>query len=98
MTNLVAELAQLGFVREERSTQKQRGRRPTLLYLNPDVATVVGVEISRTHVSGVLTNFEGKVLEHLSHKAPASAGAEATLAITNSVIGSLWRHETPPSV
>ena len=96
MTNLVAELVQLGFIRETRSPEKQLGRRPTLLRLNPEVATFIGVEISRTHVSGIRVNLEGEVLARLSRKAPASAGAEATLATTHAVIRRLWRSEAPP--
>jgi N-acetylglucosamine repressor len=96
MTNLVSELGQLGFVTETRSTEKQLGRRPTLLRLNAEVATFVGVEISRTHVSGVLTDFEGGILEQVSQRAAAHQGVEATLAITNAVIRRLWRSEVPP--
>ena len=95
ITNLVGELGDLGFIRERRSPEKQLGRRPTLVSLEPSAVGIIGLEISRTYVLGVKTNLSGEVLRSEKRLAPAHRGAEATLGIVHEVVAELW-DESPP--
>ncbi len=95
ITNLVGELSDLGFIREQRSPEKQLGRRPTLVSLEPSAVSIIGLEISRTYVLGVTTNLSGEVVRSEKRSAPAQHGAKATLRIVHEVIAELW-DENPP--
>ena len=96
MTHLVAELGDLGFIREQRAPDRQEGkllgRRPTLLSLNAGAVNIVGIEISREYVLGVTTNLSGEVGRSEKRAAPAGRGAEATLEVMHDVIAELWEN------
>ena len=96
MTNLVAELGELGFISEQRSPAKQLGRRPTLLTLEPSAVSIIGIEISRNNVAGIKTDLSGEVLHSEKRFTPAKYGAKATLAVVDEVISDLWNEEAPP--
>ena len=96
MTNLVAELINRGFICEERSLEKQIGRRPTLLSLDPNRATILGIEISRSQVLGIVTDVSGSIRQSVQRAAPARAGQVATLSIVQEVIELLWDENLPP--
>ena len=97
MTNLIAELVNRGFIREERSLEKQIGRRPTLLSLDLNGATILGIEISRSQVLGIVTDFSGTIRQSAQRPAPAQAGQAATLGIIQEVIELLWDNASPPA-
>ena len=96
MTNLVAELVNRGFIREERSSEKQIGRRPTLLTLNTTGIPILGIEISRSQVLGVVTDVSGAIRRSVQRSAPAQDGHETTLGIVEEVIEQLWDKTSPP--
>ena len=96
MTNLIAELVNRGFIREERSLEKQIGRRPTLLSLDPNRATILGIEISRSQVLGIVTDFSGTIRQSAQRPAPAQAGRAATLGVVQEIVESLWDKALPP--
>lgn len=62
ITNMVDELGELDLVVERPSEERQVGRRPTLLTLNRERGHVIGVEISRSRIRVVRSNFGGDVL------------------------------------
>lgn len=97
MSNLVADLASLGFIREERSPERRIGRRPVLLSLDPDGPQLLGIEISRSRVLGVVTDLAGGIRASARRPAPAQRGSEATLAIVQGVIEELWDEGAPPA-
>lgn len=96
MTNLVAELVNRGFICEERSSEKQIGRRPTLLTLNTKGIPILGIEISRSRVLGVVTDVSGANRRSVQRSAPAQDGHEITLGIVEEVIEQLWDKTSPP--
>ena len=96
MTNLVAELGRLDLLSEQRSSAKGLGRRPILLSLKPDALTIIGLEISRTSVLGVVSNLSGEMVRSKKRSTPARRGAEATLKTVHEVIAELWDASKPP--
>ena len=96
MSNLVAELGSLGFIREERSPERRVGRRPALLSLDPDGPRPLGLEISRSRVVAVETDLSGAVRRSRSRPAPAEAGAESTLRVVHDLIAELWTDGAAP--
>ncbi|GEM47254.1 ROK family transcriptional regulator [Deinococcus cellulosilyticus] len=81
ITHLVDELNELKILIETRSDSKQVGRRPTLLTLNPERGQIVGVEISRSTLHVVRTDFCGRVLDRLNVPHDPNLGLDYTLAL-----------------
>ncbi|WP_034336296.1 ROK family transcriptional regulator [Deinococcus misasensis] len=81
ITHLVDELNDLQILIETRSDNKQVGRRPTLLTLNPSRGQIIGVEISRSTLHVVRTDFCGKVLARENVPHDPNLGLEHTLSL-----------------
>ncbi|THF85471.1 ROK family protein [Deinococcus sp. KSM4-11] len=62
ITHMVDELHASDLLIESPSDARQVGRRPTLLRLNNARGQIVGLEISRSEVRAIRTNFGGEVL------------------------------------
>ncbi len=62
VTGITSDLIGDGIILEKKSGESNVGRRPILLSLNPDGATVVGVKISIHQISVVLIDFQATVL------------------------------------
>lgn len=60
--NLVAELVELGLVKETGSVNQPIGRSRVMLTLNNEGALIIGLEIARNSVYGLLTNMKGAPL------------------------------------
>lgn len=72
--NIVASLLSLGLVRETGVVTGNTGRSRIMLGLNDDAAHCIGIEISRSGVSGIISNISGRIL----HRAEHFYGAEET--------------------
>src|SRR5512138_1640017 len=59
---IVNDLLNARLVREADSRLGPRGRRPVVLEINPDNGFVLGVDIGATHVSILLADYSGRVL------------------------------------
>jgi predicted NBD/HSP70 family sugar kinase len=95
MTNLVGELTALGLVHETPAETRQIGRRPSLLTFNHAAGAVIGIEISRRAVRGVLSDLAGNVLLRAGRDHSASVAPAAVLASVNAVIAKLKKHGSP---
>ncbi|GHF53473.1 putative NBD/HSP70 family sugar kinase [Deinococcus metalli] len=62
ITHMVDELHASNLLIESPADTRQVGRRPTLLRLNTARGQIVGLEISRSEVRAIRTNFAGEVL------------------------------------
>lgn len=60
---LVSELIHDGWVREMQTVKGRRGRRPIPLEIHPHIHYVVGVELGAYHVTTVLCNLRGTVIQ-----------------------------------
>jgi N-acetylglucosamine repressor len=61
VSNLVNELFQLGLVKEAGSLAGSIGRSRVLLSIEPDSVQVIGIEIKRNGILGLLTDLSGEV-------------------------------------
>lgn len=61
-------------------TPSQRGRRPTLLQVNPELARLGGIEFDRDRITAVVTDTAGNLLGRGSAPASAVNTVERTLA------------------
>lgn len=93
---LADELLELGLIEEAKATSKQVGRRPTLLSLRGQAGNVVGLEVSRSMIRGLLTDLSGKVLKRMELAHRLEGGVQETLAQIHKVIGTLLEGERPP--
>jgi len=64
---------------ETGATSSSRGRRPTLLHVNPELAHVAGVEIDRDRITAVVTDMAGNLLGRSATAASARHPVRRTL-------------------
>src|SRR5579862_6619813 len=62
MSRSAGVLLSKGLIIETGSTAAYRGRRPNLLQINPQLATVGGIEIDRDRITAVVTDMTGNLL------------------------------------
>ncbi len=79
VSSMVNRLQQKKWIIEGSHVASDRGRRKVLLYFNPDLAHVVGVEIGRVHSRIVVTDFLGKTLSFKKIPSQVSAGEDHAL-------------------
>lgn len=71
LTGLVAELLNEGIVREcakneiPKPEKISKGRRPTLLQINPQIGTIIGVHIDHTSVRSANMDFQGNIKNYI---------------------------------
>jgi glucokinase len=62
VSRITAELLQAGLIREIAHLESQRGRRPTLLTINPDCGYILGLDLGGTKLVTLLINLEARVI------------------------------------
>jgi len=62
ITELVKDLTGEGFLVEAGTVGEDRGRKQTLLRLNPEGRFAIGVEFDADHIVGVIVNLEAQVV------------------------------------
>ncbi len=68
ISNLTAELIEEGFILESGRRKGMRGQPAIELELNPNGRFSIGFELGRRHLSGVLINLTGQILDELSQE------------------------------
>lgn len=76
---IVAELIQLGLVRESHSGPATGGRRAILLEMNPKHGYVVGVDMGASHLMLVAADFLGRVVHEVELPFDILRGPEASM-------------------
>ena len=78
VSEIVNEILPLGLVAEVGEGPSSGGRRPIVLEFRDDVCVILGVEMSGSHVSVVLTNLRGKILAWESREHPVRSDPPGT--------------------
>ncbi len=86
VSSLVEELQSLGLVHETGLNSVGAGRPATLLEINPQAGSIIGVELGVDFVAVALTNFVGSILWHKTITADPNAQPETTLAQTLALV------------
>lgn len=81
VSEIVSTLLTTGLIAEGGDGPSRGGRRPILLEFQDDAHTVLGVDMGATHVSVILTNLRGKVLEWKDRDHPVRSDPEGTEAL-----------------
>ena len=71
---------------ETGATSSSRGRRPTLLHVNPELGHFAGVEIDRDRITAVVTDMAGNLLGRSSTAASARHPVRRTLRDCRNVV------------
>lgn len=77
-TEIVKGLIESGFVSEVGTGKSSGGRKPIVLEFKPETGCVLGLDIGATHISVVLTDLRGKVLQWREQKHPVRTDPEGT--------------------
>lgn len=89
ITRLLPPLLEHGFLRESPGIPIGPGRPQRLLHVNTDRHTSVGVKITPTHITGVVTDLGAEVLVHAERPLPEPTPANAVACATGLVAGLL---------
>ena len=68
ISNIVDELSERGMIESSGKRLGQRGQPARELRLKPDGAYTVGLDLNRDHITGVLVNLAGQVVQRLHHE------------------------------
>jgi len=66
VTNITRDLLEMGFVKEFAKVQDGRGAPSIQLDINPDGAFSIGLDLDEEHITGLLVNMKGDVLQRIS--------------------------------
>ena len=86
ITHMVDTLQDFGLLIEAPAQTHQVGRRPSLLSLDPGRGQLVGLEISRSSVRAIRTNFAGEILAVAEQAFQPRTPVERNVAVLQSVI------------
>ncbi|AFZ65652.1 ROK family protein [Deinococcus peraridilitoris] len=87
ITHMVDELGSLDLLIETPSSERQVGRRPTLLTFNHDRGQVIGVEVSRSQVRAIRSDFSGRILARVERPFQPTSSVRKGLSLLQEVIG-----------
>jgi len=79
ITELVKDLTGEGFLVEAGTVGEDRGRKQTLLRLNPEGRFAIGVEFDADHIVGVIVNLEAQVVGEVRHQLSAEPDRDTIL-------------------
>ena len=87
VSEIVNEILPMGIVAEVGEGPSQGGRRPIVLEFRDDACTLLGVEMSATHVVVALTDLRGRVLTWESRKHPVRTDPPGTRKLIEELCG-----------
>ncbi len=85
VSNIAKELQQAGLLRERVRHRAARGQPPKELEINPTGGYTVGLELDHRHLTGVLVNLTGEVLQERERTLPRATPAAAMPAMVDVV-------------
>ncbi|TRZ40457.1 ROK family protein [Niallia circulans] len=68
LTRIIYDLQDKGFIYNDGTGEPSGGRPPTYYAIVPNAAYVIGIDISRTHVTAILTNILFEEVEKIQYK------------------------------
>ena len=81
VSNIVNRLRALGLIAEEQNPLPDGGRKSIKLRLNEEAAYAIGIQLSRSTLSVVATDFSGKVLARSASDVSVSEGPSAVVPV-----------------
>ena len=93
ISNITRRLLEHELIKETTKVQEGRGAPSTNLVINPQGAYSIGLDIDHDHLSGILMDFSGKVLQRQTHTL-TSPEPEATVALMLQTIDYLQQQES----
>ena len=86
VTAIVDNLMAAGLVKEGRKAESTVGRRPVMLNIDTDYYRIIGIDLSRDHVTLVVTTLTGEIKLRLSEPFDAEASDSAKHEISDVVL------------
>ena len=97
ISNIVSELIDEHLLVTGKRRTGGRGQPPVTIDLDPSGAHAVGFSLDRDHISGVLVDLGGTMLEHVHHELDTPSPAEALELMQTSTRDLLERRNLPAS-
>lgn len=96
VSNIIARLSEVGVISEQDPAASDGGRKSVKLSVNEEAAYAVGIQLSRSELAVVATDFSGEVLARASSDVPVSDGPSRVVpALCEMVKGVLEEAELP---
>ncbi len=91
ISSLVEELLERGLIHEVGLDTSSGGRPATLLEVNPDAGSIVGLSLGVDHIAVIVTDFLGEIRWRHQEEADPAMGQEATLALILQIVQEAMR-------
>lgn len=91
LSDISSELLDRGLLVEAGEGESKGGRKPTLLDINEDYGTAIGVKIELDRILVGLTNMKGNLINRKSRSFPTGSGPETVINRLESLISSSYR-------
>ncbi|MCU6712843.1 ROK family transcriptional regulator [Paenibacillus sp. J5C_2022] len=85
VSSLVQDLIDRHLVLEVGAGASSGGRKPVMLIFNGKAGFAIGIDVGVNYLRGILTDLEGKVLQHVHHSMPDSRQDSVFKAISNCI-------------
>lgn len=95
ITHMVNELEAFKLLVETPSSARNIGRRPTLLTFNHNRGQIIGIEISRSNVQAIRSDFGGRTLARLERPFQPSSSVDQGLAVVRQIIEDITDVQVP---
>jgi len=89
VTKIVSELLQAGLVEETGQGKSEGGRPPILLSLNPTSYYIIGVDLARTGIHGIVTDLNAQIIRRVNADSSLSHPIDITLETLLDVLSQL---------
>lgn len=89
MTAIVNDLLDNDVIRETESRNKQSGRPPIILEINPSRGYVVGIDMGATHLSVALADFSARIIDEIEIPFDITQGPKPCLAQAEALLTEL---------
>jgi len=89
MTAIVNDLLENNVIRETESRNKQSGRPPIILEINPARGFVIGIDMGATHLTIALTDFSARVVDEIEIPFDITQGPRPCLAQAEALLTEL---------
>jgi len=79
VSKITRELIKIGLLKEVGTGISQLGRKPIQLSLNPDIPSVIGVEVTEDRIVALMTNIDAKVIARIRTSIESNDDGKAVL-------------------
>lgn len=86
VTSIVDNLMAAGLVKEGPKAESTVGRRPVMLHITEDFYRIIGIDLSRDHITLVVTTLTGEIRQRISESLDVENTQSAKHEITDAVL------------